>query len=80
MAVVVILIMSVIITAVLIGWRVSKKGGKCLTGKHSVSLSEEVTMQDNPSYIMVDEGVTMEPNPCYATNQANSDYEVIKGE
>ena len=48
----------------------------------TVPLSEVntvVTMQDNPSYLPMEDGVTLEPNPCYSAMQANTDNELING-
>ena len=36
-----------------------------------------VTMQDNPSYIPIEDGVTMEPNPPYSPLLAKFDCEYI---
>ena len=42
--------------------------------------STAVTMQDNPSYIAVEDGVALEPNPCYSAVQANSVNKPISDE
>ena len=42
--------------------------------------STDVAMQDNPSYITVEEGVVLQPNPCYSALQVRFVYDSINGE